>query len=347
MTGLLLYCKKDETDEPDQLLIGWVGGTIFDGYGVILHTTDGGKNWTRQGSIDVLDEANIDYISAVSEDIVWACGTPVNGKPSIFKTIDRGENWERIGGGKNIPVVEYGGIDGIGNNIAWAVGNEGVIIKTTDGGANWTRQDDGTLTKNAYDGISVVDENHVWISGTFYGDQNQIAIIYHTSDGGQNWYRQAENYIPAQLDGFIDIHACSPNDAWAVGTGDGAIRTKDGGQTWEVMDPPGGGLNHNNGVCMVDKDNIWIAPDDGVRYYSEATGKWEEFNLDIDPAAIWPVTIGATALSKDTVWMVTSAGGNVVQGEIFYTENGGSSWKKQNTSVVSSFRRITFPKGVR
>jgi len=144
------------------------------------------------------------------------------------------------------------------------------------------------------------------------------------------------------------VHAISPNDAWAVGTGNGALRTKDGGQTWEVMHPASGGLAHNNGVCMFDKDNVWIATDySAANYYSEATGEWNHFNLDTSPGTIWPVTIGTTTLSKDIVWMVTTAGGQDVQGEIFYTDNGGTTWIKQQIPVVSSFRRITFPKATR
>jgi len=343
--GLFLYCTKDDPDNPDQPLLGWVGGSSFDGYGVILHTTDGGKNWARQGAKDVIPDVGIDHISAVNENIVWACGDSVDGQPSILKTIDGGKNWERLKKSRNIPVVNYGGIDGVDEKIAWAVGDNNIIIKTIDGGATWVRQDEGTYPDLIFNSICVVDENHVWAVGNL--NNPYIAVIYYTSDGGEHWYRQGENYIPSEIFAFIDVHASGPNDAWAVGTGKGAIRTQDGGQTWEVMNPPAGQV-HINGVCMVDKDNVWLAIDYGqVDYYSGPSGQWTHYDLKISPGAIYPNTIGGTALSKDTVWMVTSAGGVIVQGEIFYTDNGGTTWTKQEIPVVSSFRRITFPKGVR
>lgn len=341
-----LHCKKDENETPRDRLIGWVGGSPYEGYGTILCTEDGGQNWTRQGTMDVIPNVTIEFISAINENLAWACGDSIDGKPTILKTTDGGKNWMRIEAVRDIPIVSYGGISGVGNNIAWAVGHQNVIIKTTDGGLTWTRQNQGADPAFDLASISVVDENHVWAAGGSNFNP-YIAYITYTSDGGEHWFRQGEDDIPVEVNGFIDIHAISPKDAWVVGTGQGALRTKDGGQTWEVMQTPGG-LAHNNGICMVDKDNVWMATDYSSAYfYTEATGQWQQFDLKTSSQAIWPVTIGVTTLSKDTVWMVTTAGGNIVQGEIFYTDNGGTSWVKQGIPVISSFRRITFPKATR
>jgi photosystem II stability/assembly factor-like uncharacterized protein len=346
LVSLLLYCKEDENEDPLDQLVGWAAGSTYDGYGVILNTTDGGKTWTRQGTRDVILDVNIDFISAITENLVWACGDSIDGMPTILKTTDGGKNWTRIGLTRDIPAVTYGGISGVGENIAWAVGQNNVIIKTTDGGLTWTRQNEGADPAFDLASIAVVDENHVWAAGGSNFDPF-IAYITYTSDGGEHWYRQGENDIPVEVVGFIDIHAISPNDAWAVGTGQGALRTKDGGQTWEAMQTPGG-LAHNNGVCMVDKDNVWMATDySEANFYSESTGQWTNFHLPTSTHAIWPVTIGTTAISKDKVWMVTSAGGNIVQGEIFYTDNGGTTWTKQEIPVISMLRRITFPDATR
>lgn len=343
----LIQCNEDnDNDEPTYQLIGWTAGSAYDGYGTILYTEDGGQTWTRQGTPGVIPDVSIEFISAVSENLVWACGDSIDGKPTILKTTDGGKNWVRIEAARSIPVVSYGGISGVGENIAWAVGHQNVIIKTTDGGLTWTPQNEGADPAFDLASISVVDENHVWAAGGSNFNP-YIAFITYTSDGGEHWYRQGEEDIPAEIDGFIDIHAISPKDAWVVGTGQGALRTKDGGQTWEIMQTPGG-LAHNNGVCMVDKENVWMATDySEANFYSESTGQWTNFHLPTSTHAIWPVTIGTTALSKDTVWMVTTAGGNIVQGEIFYTDNGGDTWAKQDIPVISSFRRITFPKATR
>jgi photosystem II stability/assembly factor-like uncharacterized protein len=346
LISIFAYCKDEEEENPVDQMKGWVAGSSYEGYGVILFTENGGKTWTRQGSQEVIPDVDLEFISAIDENLVWACGDSINGEPVILKTTDGGKHWVRQGLSRDIPAVAYGGIGGVGTNIAWAVGQQNTIIKTTDGGETWTQQNLGADPAFDLSTIAVVDENHVWAAGGINHDPFTAYIIY-TSDGGEHWVRQGENDIPAEVNGFIDIHAISPNDAWAVGTGQGALRTRDGGQTWETMMTPGG-MAHNNGVCMVDKDNVWVATDySAANFYSESTGNWTHFSLPTSTQTIWPVTIGVTTYSKDIVWMVTTAGGDVVQGEIFFTQDGGTTWTKQETSVISSFRRITFPEATR
>jgi photosystem II stability/assembly factor-like uncharacterized protein len=347
MISLIIHCKDDETDNPDDMLAGWIVGSSYDGYGTILYTPDGGKNWIRQGSADVIPNVPLEFVSAINDRLVWVCGDSIDGKPSILRTTDGGKNWQRIELPQTIPVVSYFGIGGVGEHIAWAAGQQNVIIKTTDGGVTWIRQDAGTNPDLVFTSMAVVDENNVWVVGYQWKMLDNKAYIMHTSDGGEHWDRQGENDIPAILDAFIDVHAISPTDAWAVGTGKGALRTTDGGQTWKDMDSPGG-ITHNNGVCMADTDNVWLAIDNsGALFYSEVTGSWQTFHLPTSSAAIWPVTMGTAAISKDIVWMVTSAGGDDVKGEVFYSDNGGATWTRQEIPVVAGLLRISFPKATR
>lgn len=339
-------CTKDDPADLPGKMKGWAAGSAYDGYGVILHTDNGGRTWIRQGSRDEIPEVTIEYISAINDKVVWACGDSINGKPVILKTTDGGCNWQQLGLDRNIPAVSYGGIGGTGENIAWAVGQQNVIIKTTDGGQTWTRQNLGGDPAFDLNGIAVADENHVWAAGASSADP-YIAYITFTNDGGEHWYRQGISDIPEEVTGFIDIHAISPMDAWVVGTGQGALRTRDGGQTWETMQPAGG-MAHNNGVCMADKDNVWMATDySAVYHYSESYQQWQQFSLPTSSQAVWPVTIGVTTLNQNIVWAVTSAGGDLVKGEIFFTDNGGSTWVKQEIPVTCMLRRISFPAATR
>src|SRR5262245_11687575 len=60
----------------------------------------------------------------------------------------------------------------------WRVGELGRIIRTTDGGKTWVRQDAGT--KRPFLAMSCLDAKRAWIAG-------KEGIVYATTDGGDSW----------------------------------------------------------------------------------------------------------------------------------------------------------------
>ncbi|MEA2888297.1 MAG: hypothetical protein QOD11_2657, partial [Bradyrhizobium sp.] len=64
----------------------------------------------------------------------------------------------------------------------WAVGEGGVVRKTSNQGASWIGQNSGTF--DTLRGLSVFDADHAWAVG-----DNGTAIA--TSDGGATWRRAA------------------------------------------------------------------------------------------------------------------------------------------------------------
>ena len=108
-----------------------VGGNPDGGY-VVLHTGDGGSNWTRKYSFG-LGDAN--EVSAVNTSTVWvACDS------QILRSTDDGRHWDSPGS----PPYTMG-ISAVSSQEAWAVVNaetskNGSILHTSDGGTNWTTQ---------------------------------------------------------------------------------------------------------------------------------------------------------------------------------------------------------------
>ena len=66
----------------------------------------------------------------------------------------------------------------IDNNVCFATGNNGIIIKTTDGGANWNTQNSG-IPYPLYS-IFFTDINTGFASGV-------LGILLRTTNGGVNW----------------------------------------------------------------------------------------------------------------------------------------------------------------
>ena len=50
LSGCTGSSGTDQGALPVEPQIGWITGSPVDGYGVILHTTDGGATWTEQTS---------------------------------------------------------------------------------------------------------------------------------------------------------------------------------------------------------------------------------------------------------------------------------------------------------
>ncbi len=67
------------------------------------------------------------------------------------------------------------------SNSGTAVGNDGTILRTTDGGTTWKQQTSGT-TEDLYD-VSFTDSDN----GTAVGSDG---TILRTTDGGTTWTRQ-------------------------------------------------------------------------------------------------------------------------------------------------------------
>ncbi len=108
------------------------------------------------------------------------------------------------------------------NQTGWAVGDNGVIVNTTDGGQNWTTQISGT--SEILRAVFFIDANTGWA----VGGQVDKAMI-KTTDGGANWQSiAASNIFTNQM---YDIAFADVNAGW-LATYDSIFMTSDGGNTW-------------------------------------------------------------------------------------------------------------------
>jgi hypothetical protein len=94
------------------------------------------------------------------------------------------------------------GIDSVDGTVAWASGTEGTVLKTTDGGAHWTKcavpdaaKDGATLDLR---GVQAWDSDTAIVMASGPGDKSRL---YKTNDGCKSWSLLLRNH---DKDGFWD-----------------------------------------------------------------------------------------------------------------------------------------------
>jgi|APFre7841882654_1041346.scaffolds.fasta_scaffold07834_3 photosystem II stability/assembly factor-like uncharacterized protein len=315
---------------PAQGDVGWITGFPADGYGVILHTTDGGENWTRQGSPNTIPNVELTDVRAIDAYSAWAVGGNDNHCGVILRTVDGGKTWIRCGAPGSVPDFTSEGIGAVDSKIAWVVGGNGTIIHTEDGGKTWVRQ--ASNTNAPLYRVAVVDRCNAWIIGNV---DNIGTVVLRTSDGGLTWTRQG-NASTFRAVPLIDVTAADNKTAWAVGHDITIFKTMDGGASWQIQMAKS--ILDMNGVCAIDKYNAWAARDYGLVYWTSDGGKtWNEQNPN--GTRFWLLSVSARTLK--TAWVV-GASPSGQGGIILHTTNRGVNWTEQFAPINVFFERVSF-----
>jgi photosystem II stability/assembly factor-like uncharacterized protein len=214
---------------------GVTGGAT--GAGKAHHTADGGATWTMaEGSGGCLYGVEI-----VDAQTVWVCGRMVGASFStpggIRMSADGGQTWNEQTAYQTTP--GFCPLSFLDAQTGWAI-NGGKLIATTDG-ATWEEiaLPDGIATIAAIS-LRASDEGYVL---------DDTGNLYITLDGGESWSSQtlglAERYgemalMPSDEFAAAAMRFLDANHGIVVlslvGGGESrivALRTADGGQTWE------------------------------------------------------------------------------------------------------------------
>lgn len=356
---------------------------LYNNQGDLLYTTDAGVTWSSSSvSAGSYSHLKIDSTSA----LLFSIGG------SVFKTTDGGITWNTVFIGSGLPIWGSG-IRGAGE--FWAVGNDGVIMKSTNSGADWeyfsngiagTFLDikffndnaglagglNGSTMKTTDAGLNwdpklvggdiqrvfTLDDQHAYVCGTntvakttdqattwsfmtnpagsnvthsdvffvsplegWLCSQYWYGAIWHTTDGGDSW---AQRYYD-QGHPIQSLHMFDENLGYAVGPGDGVMKTTDGWQTnqWLSFSTNAPGLIYD--IEFVDTSTAWIVGEhgyiayttDGCQTFTEQTFTGGDFNNDVKDIEL---------ISATEAYAVTD------EGDILHTTDAGTTWTVTNIS---------------
>ena len=174
--------------------------------GLFLRTTDGGQTWNTYGNLPV----NVYYLHGMKfiNNLTGfvACSFNYSGgiDDGILRTTTGGLSWSVILNMDSVSLDDVFTTDG--NNIyvcgqarsSSAFDLYGIIVQTTDGGMNWTRQN--FINVAYFKDIFFVNVSTGFSAGGSQGDlvMNDTiphGVIYKTTNSGSNWFR-----LPVQID---------------------------------------------------------------------------------------------------------------------------------------------------
>lgn len=231
-------------------------------------------------------------------------------------------------------------VHAVSDRVVWVSGHGGVVLRTTDGGARWTRVPAPGGDSLQFRDLHAADSSVVWILAAGPGDRSRI---YHTRDGGHTWTTQ---FVNADSSAFFDCFAFWDDRRGAafsdaVGGAFVVLLTDDGGVRWRrvpaaALPPaqPGEGAFAASGTCVValGTGHAWIGTGaaDTARVLRTTDGgrTWA--------AAVVPVPGGRTAGLASLAFLDTlhgiAVGGDVADAagrgpNAARTADGGRTWR--------------------
>lgn len=189
--------------------------------GTLLHTIDGGANWTDITPPVIADFNKIVY--ADTQTLFVAGGNPNNDTLQvILKSSDNGNNWNTI---FSQPGALLKSVYFINTLHGIAVGDSGTILKTINGGSSWVTI--ATPVQRNFNAVTFTNDTTGYIAGGKEANDS-VRTILKTTDGGSNW-----SIIKDEPGAWLrDIIFISHDTGYSVGDKASLYITTDAGQNW-------------------------------------------------------------------------------------------------------------------
>lgn len=218
IAGIDVMSMAIKPDDPNTIYIGTEANGLF-------ATKDGGETWTQVAFPNKVYGLAFD---PQTPQIIYGSGIN-NGRGKIYKRLQEDQEWKEIytepADGTFISSLA---IDKVNSQIIYAGTNEGVIIKSNDGGQTWTslKKASGPVISIAFDAIS---DAHVFF-GVF-----QVGIL-ETKDSGKTIDDITKNIDSISSTTSVDTLVADPylSGVIYVGTDKGILRRAADG-TWSTL----------------------------------------------------------------------------------------------------------------
>lgn len=229
----------------------------------------------------------------------------VGERGAVLLSDNAGAHWRQA---KAVPVsVTLTAVQFVTPQLGWAIGHQGVVLNSRDGGETWQRQLDGT-------------------------DIAQRIQQAAQTSGDAKAQAEAQRLVSEGADKpLLALHFANEREGWVVGAFNLALRTQDGGKTWQSLsqrlpNPKGAHLYALHRAS----DALLIAGEQGVLLHSRDGG--ERFERITTPygGSFFGVTQEASG-----AWLVAGLRGNVLR-----SSDGGQHWAALVSPIPASVTAV-------
>lgn len=277
-------------------------------------------------------------------------GVAVGGFGAMITTTDGGKTWKD----KSIQSMALANISMAG--MAYPATNK-LYFVSSDGKAYFSA-DQGTTNDLIFSDPSgavndniAVQGNRIWISGYRFGEPLQKTVIFRSLNGGNTWDTTKTPFVTGfQASRFQAMKFANQDTGYIGGSRGRIFRTTDGGATWVDVSPflSSNALTTYTAIGVTSGKNVYVGGGFSAKrvYKSDDAGAtWKD---------ITPVISGEfLGTMLDFVFHDENNGFIMSNsGTILVTNNGGATWKLENTATGSIFNAgvllpKTFPAGTK
>ena len=245
------------------------------------------------------------------------------------------------------------------------VGENGLVLETTDGGKTWTKKDINMRPPGAAQAqrrpqgaqagpppgfggggaatlynIYFVNEKIGFLTGA-------RGTILKTDDGGKTWNRKmARNEAAANQNNnrrgrggirssLMGVQMINEKVGFIVGSENAILKTTDGGETWIGKSERvrvGETRNNLENILFVSPKTGWIIGSFGTLLHTNDSGEtWEKRDAGFDNNLF-----GIHFYDEKTGWICGQ------EGLILHTNDGGKTWKQQETDSIDNLLDVFF-----
>ncbi len=334
----------------------------------LYYTSDGGSNWTIQINEPGSDLSGMSFYSSTKA----ICVGGVKNGMAIYTTND-GTTWTKSPM-PTLPIsyskLDLYGVDILSETEAVIVGygsssvglQPSIILKSTDGGANWNFMQQ-TESNQVYTTLYDVTFKDATTGIAVGGNATTGYITYKTNDGGSTWQKSTFPFgftpksifsignkiwltgssggsafsddfgntwkLTSKLPGstLYSFQFVSDKVAYAGGYGGMIMKTEDGGITWSANYIPGNNLNPTiEDISFVNENVGFLARKNRL------------ISKTVDGGNTWQTVLPDTSWNKTTLYGIdfTNENFGIAVGKygtgtsaLYITTDGGNSWDKQ------------------